>query len=113
MTVGVGHGSGQRPIREVRGNGDAAGLFARSCGQRADFFLDLWEVSLLCQAQVVFALEIEPELGVHAEIKTKPQGGIGANSPFAGYDQLKGRLRNTRTLSYPVNGQIVGSDEFG
>ena len=70
--------------------------------ERVNLFLDLREVPLFCLAQVVFAWEIEPELGVNAEIKAQPQPGFGANSPvwrLQSINQLKGGCETPELLA--------------
>ena len=51
-------------------------------------FLDLWELFLPGEAQVVFALEVKPELRIDAEIEAQTRGGVGPNAALSAYDHL-------------------------
>src|SRR5437016_4789926 len=77
-----------------------------------NFLLEPRKVFSFRQAQVVFTLQVEPELGVDPEIKAQPQSGVSRYSPFAGHDQLQGWLRNTRIFCHPVNCKVVWPDEL-
>jgi hypothetical protein len=81
--------------------------------QWVNLFLDLREVFLPGEAKVVFALEVEPELGIDTEIETQTKSGLGRNAALAADDQLERRLRDARILRDAIDGQVVWPDEFG
>ena len=62
--------------------------------------------------QVVVRLQVQPELGFHAEVDAQARGGIGGDAALAGDDFPDAALRQTDFLGQPVLGYAQRLEEF-
>ena len=77
-----------------------------------DFFFDAIKLPVTGDSQFVFALEIDPELGVYAKVEAQAQSGFRGDGALSSDDQLQGGLGESRVFGHAVNGKAVRGDEF-
>ena len=62
--------------------------------------------------QVIVRLQVQPELGFHAEVDAQARGGVGSDAALAGDDFADAALRHADLLGQPVLGDAQRLEEF-